>query len=685
MADDPKLKSEMPGSARPTQTPTLSFLRVKSNQILDEENALREKAKAAEASPEVRSLIAGFIDSRFHEAENAKSKATEDMMDSLRRRKGEYSADHLAKIKQQGGCEIFVKVTEVKCNAAEAWISDVALPSEGTPWSLDPTPKPDLPPQVVMEIVETTKNEFLNKVGMVQDQDVIFFAKRLREMALKAMKDEAKRRADRMAEHIADQFVEGGFNDETDDVISDVVTFGTGIMRGPFVQNQRTLEWLEGEDWIPEVTDKPMLKWQAVSPLNFFPSPGATTTRDMTYACERDHFTRRSLIAMIGVEGWSEDRIRAVLKLHPRGVKLGLDTDPERERLEDRTVHGENPDQKFDGLWYGGSCPGWLLAEWGMTGLDSEKDYDILALKIGAEVVHVRFNNDPLRKSWWNKTVYKKIKGSFWGCGVPRLMDDTQDACNATARALINNLAIGSGPQVEISDVDALAEGEKISSMYPWRIWKFTDPNRRGGQVMHFFQPEIYSTELMAVFDRFLQLADDRTGIPEYTHGGGENTTGAGSTATGLSILLNSASRVLKKTIAWFDQYMIRPNVESTFVWDMLYVDDPTIKGDVRIVASGAMGLFVKEQRQLRLAEAMEMASKPPYVNIIKPAGHAALLRQSFKGLDVPVDDVVPTKEDIEQEMSQLQAVPGAVPGGGQQLPGGAGAPVPALPAAAGR
>jgi len=655
--------------------PTVGFLRVKSNELLDEEARLKLKSEELLEDPSANGSFAQLIESRFKQAENAKDHVTDILMDALRRRKGVYSASHLAEIRRQGGSEIYMKVTETKCNAAESWIADVVTPIQGKPWGMDPTPRPELPPQVTESVVMQTLAEFEERGLEGSEDEIREVAAGLRDDAWRKIREEAKTRAGRMENLIDDEFIEGQLPAALDNGISDLVTEGTMIVKGPFIQMEKGLDWLEERDWFPNVTELPAMKFKRVDPLNFFPSPGATTIEDATYLIERDEFTRGALSRMRGVEGYNDALIEKILRSNLQGTTVPLRTDSEQATLEDRQGSHklENPDDKYQALWYCGTCPGWVLEEWGITGLDEYTDYECVGLKVGGYVIHARLNPDPLGKRNYHKAVYKPVKGSFWGNGVPRLMNDTQDACNSTARHLINNLSIGSGPQVVIRDVDAQAEGEDLESMYPWKIWQFNEPARTAAKPIDFFQPEIHVEQLLKVFEFFLKMADDETGIPKYEYGSAQGT-GAAKTATGLSMLMNSASRVLKKSIAGIDSQIIQPIVHQAFVWNMLYIDDPSIKGDVNIQASGAMGIFVKEQQQLRLQEMLTTTANAEDREIIGPTGRAALLRAGMKGLEVAVDKVVPEDEDIKERLRA--AAEAQMPPGGPET----GAPVPAVP-----
>jgi len=139
----------------------------------------------------------------------------------------------------------------------------------------------------------------------------------------------------------------------------------------------------------------------------------------------------------------------------------------------------------------------------------------------------VAFNPHPLGHRPYSKTGWGIVPGSFWYKGVPELMSDLQSICNASIRAMVNNLGIGSGPQVVINDINRLAKGEKITQMHPWKIWQFINNARSQLKAIDFFQPKVYSKELMGVYDQFAMLADDYTGIPAYSYGN-DRAAGAG-------------------------------------------------------------------------------------------------------------------------------------------------------------
>ena len=108
-------------------------------------------AQEAQSQPIILNL-AGEIRTKWGAARDAKQPIQTQMENSLRQRKGEYDPNDLARINAQGGSDVFINITNVKCRAAESWVYDILLPPGERPWAVKPTPMPELPPGVEVEI-----------------------------------------------------------------------------------------------------------------------------------------------------------------------------------------------------------------------------------------------------------------------------------------------------------------------------------------------------------------------------------------------------------------------------------------------------------------------------------------------------------------------------------------------------
>jgi len=191
----------------------------------------------------------------------------------------------------------------------------------------------------------------------------------------------------------------------------------------------------------------------------------------------------------------------------------------------------QNPDGLIDALQFWGSVQGKLLIDWGIDPEeieDPDLDYQVEAWLIGSWVIKAVINPDPLGRKPYFKTSYEEIPGAWMGNGVMDLVRDCQNVCNAAARALVSNMGIASGPQVYVN-VDRLPDGEKITQMYPWKIWQVrSDPMGSTAPPVDFFQPASLAAELMGIYEKFSVLADEYSGVPRYMTGDSP-TGGAGA------------------------------------------------------------------------------------------------------------------------------------------------------------
>jgi hypothetical protein len=410
---------------------------------------------------------------------------------------------------------------------------------------------------------------------------------------------------------------------------------------------------------LPQVVSERKLEWERVDPLNMYPAPWNRTTQD-GFLIERHKLSRSDLLGLIGIEGYSEDAIRAVLDLHGSGgLHEWLSIDSQRDTAEGRDLtHASQTSDLMDALQFWGSASGKMLREWGMPESDvpdEALEYDIEAWQIGQWVIKAVLNPDPLGRRPYFSDGFSRLPGAFWHSSLFDVTRDCGDMCNSAARALANNLGISSGPQVAVN-VDRMPVGESITQMYPWKIWQFsTDPMGSTAPAIDFFQPNSNAGELMAVFQRFSDLADDYSGIPKYMTGGTGGTGGAGRTASGLSMMLGNASKQIKQLVSSIDIHVVGPAIERAYEWNMQFGNDPDIKGDLQVVARGALSLVTKEMAQMRRQEFLMATGNPVDMQIIGMDGRAELLREATKGLNMNPDKVVPSVSRLKQRAFQAQ------------------------------
>ena len=348
---------------------------------------------------------------------------------------------------------------------------------------------------------------------------------------------------------------------------------------------------------------------------------------------------------------------------------------------QERLYYAYNsPTEMFDALEFWGKVSGEMLREWGLSEEevpDVAREYDANVWIVGNYVIKAILNYDPLGEKPYCKTSFIKQPGAFWGKGIPEIIEDIQGICNAAARALVNNMGLASGPQVEVN-LERIPPNEDITQLHPWKIWQvMNDPLGSSAPAVRFSQPDSRANELVAVYDRFSRMADDHSGIPAYVYGD-LNVQGAGRTASGLSMLMGSAGKGIRQVVMHIDTDVIHPVVKRQFLYNMRYDPDEAIKGDVEIIPKGAINLAVKETVNVRRVEFLNATANPIDIEIMGPTGRAAILREVAKGLQMDVDEIVPSREKMSSDQKAAATMMAAQTAqGGQQQPG---APTPTFP-----
>ena len=150
-------------------------------------------------------------------------------------------------------------------------------------------------------------------------------------------------------------------------------------------------------------------------------------------------------------------------------------------------------------------------------------------------------------------------------------------------------------------------------------------------------------------------MLHDHSGIPSYVTGD-LNVQGAGRTASGLSMLMGSAGKGIRQVVMHIDNDVIKPVIHRIFLYNMRYNDDESIKGDLAIVPKGAVNLAVKETVNIRRIEFLNATGNEIDSQILGKEGRAAILREVAKGLQMPVDDIIPSKEKEAFKTRMLKA-----------------------------
>lgn len=651
--------------------PQQGVLRVVPGPQLEENLKREAEARAREANPprdESMSSLAGYIRTQygiFSDHRNSQSGWGERLLSALRAFNGQYDPVKLQAIKTFGGTEIYSSIVAARCRGASALLRDVYLAPD-RPWGLEPPADPDVPLEIVQAINSLVESELMSVDMFGGDPMINTDAVRDRVMMLlmearAAAKKKAEKQAEIAEDKIDEILTEGNFYKAVADFLVDLPLFPFACIKGPVVKIVPTVDWSEGRAVVRQL---PRLIWQRCSPFDIYLTPGVSDIEDAE-VIERSRLTRADLNDLLDLPGYDHAAVRAVLQEYGAG---GLNddwdtTDTERAVQENRENPRTNRSGMISCLEYHGNVQGIMLLQQGMDpGLieDPLRDYMVQAWLIGRHIIKVQLSPSPRKRHPYYITSFEKVPGTPIGKGLPDIIGFAEDACNATLRALINNLSIASGPQVVVN-TDRLANDEDAETLYPWKRWHTTsDPLGNNSQVpISFFQPTSNSQELLLTYQKFSEIADELSAIPKYLSGSGMSS-GAGRTASGLAMLMGNASKILQTVAANVDRDVFDPALTSLF--DMLMLTDTSglLTGQETVKVMGVAVAVQRETQRTRQLEFLTATANPLDAQIVGPKGRAVVLREVAQGIGIPGDDIVPSEEelaqmDAQQKMMQQQ------------------------------
>jgi hypothetical protein len=113
----------------------------------------------------------------------------------------------------------------------------------------------------------------------------------------------------------------------------------------------------------------------------------------------------------------------------------------------------------------------------------------------------------------------------------------------------------------------------------------------------------------------------------------------------------------------------------------MRFHPDESVKGDAFCEPLGAVNLAVKETAEVRRVEFLNATANPIDFQIMGPEGRATVLREVSKSLQMPAEEIVPSRTKLQMQMQAGQMAQ-TLDGTGKpsiQLPG-PGSATPQLP-----
>ena len=603
-----------------------------------------------------------------------------------------YTPEQKEKMRKAGISEdIYAPITAVKVRAAKAMLVDIFQASGDWPFTLRPTPDPEVPSQVEEEALESVRNDIekiydgLRGAGIqslppkAQNilDGIIFNAFNTRYDEIQNRKEQfARQRAKRMEKKVQDYFAEGGFIDAFQEYVNYICVYGTGLILGPIPRvmpmNECKTDRKTGAVKYQRVYRK-IPTYEAVNPMDCYPAPDAKSVDDGPL-CIRIKYTANELWRYANAvkkpntdkaDGWLDLTVRALLDRYSKGgCKIDSEPYDAIRRVQEKNGTDDPEDCTLEGVRCFASVRGSDLLEFGITknrdgkAIEYTKFYQVETIVIGGFVVYCRILDDRIGRPVC-KGVFYELPGSWWGESVADKVAMCQNVMNNSIKALMQNMSAASGPMYWMNDssryVDKDGTGMKVR---PHKLWPFqASMMGNSGAPMGVINVPSNASELLAVWEKMKTQADDDSGIPAYTYGQAGGNSGAMRTAQGLAIFTEAASRGMKMVISTTDRLVTRQLVKKTCDYILLYDDNLDLKGDCEVVPAGIMGKILRAQQdQQRLQLFNTVISNQFLLQMVGVKGVMALLRPSIQDVNINPDDVLPDEARV-RELERINLV----------------------------
>jgi len=606
-----------------------------------------------EPQPQINSLapfqsdIGTALHSEWQEAEASKLFDERRFVRSLRQYRGQYDPETKARI-HPNRSKAFIRLTRTKVKTYDARMMDIKFPSnEDKDWSIEPTPVPDLNPQMIQDIA----GQMMEQSGgqMPSEEEV---------------KDVVYKQADHMAAametEIADQLDEFDYRTVIRNVVHSGHLYGTGVLKGPQVKIITQKRWHKVGDTWKQVNIKRMIPTaQFVSIWDIYPDQSAKRIKDARYIWQKHLFSKNNLYKLSLRDDFDGEAIRAFMDAYRDGNAVykqyeqdfremssnsesdGDTSPPKKEKFEvherwgfmdvadARTLLPTVEDEVWLSMGPEVACNIWMI--------DNIIIKAIVSPVEGAEIPYYFYYFD-------------KDETSIFGDGIPEIMRDPQQLYNASIRAMLDNAAIAAGPIIE-ANIDLLADGEDPTELFPFRVFQRIgsgiDANT---QAIRVTKLPSYTNEFLNLVQFFQQTADESTTIPRAMSGMDEMQGAAAKTATGMSMLMGAANITLKDQVHFFDEGVTRPFIKSMYFWNMEFNVKENIKGDFNIVARGSKSLIAKEVKMEQINQFLALTSNEYDQKYIK---RDVLLRELAEVFDLDKLGFIRSENEVKMMEKQ--------------------------------
>lgn len=490
---------------------------------------------------------------------------------------------------------VFVNITQSYVDMGSARVADMLLPTDDMPFSIEPTPMPD-----VAEVAKTASKDTTEYIDIQGKQVPIA-------LAAKEMIKQASDRAKKAETRIWDWLVESQWHAEVREVIEDAARIGTGILKGPYPVKRKSKVMNRLPDGTVElqIVEKTVPGCKRVDPWKFYPDASCgRSIHNGTGVWEEDDITARQLRELKGTT-------------HSDGTPLYLDSQIDEVLAEGPqgkyNEHGvEKSDNDVFKIWhFHGVADAEDLRAAGCD-CDDDKIVPVIVTMVNDRVIKAKLSTLDSGEFPYDVFVWQRMANTWTGKGIARQVRTPQRMLNAATRNMMDNAGLSSGPIIIVREgVLQTADGGPFE-LRPRLILTIPEDSDVGAarDAIHSITIENRQAELMNIITYAMDMAEKVTNMPLLMQGQQEPNA---ETLGGMQMRNNNASVVLRRTAKIFDDDITIPKINRYYEWLLLYGEDPEEKGDFVIRAKGSTALYERDAQNQAILQMGALIKDPAF------------------------------------------------------------------------
>lgn len=557
----------------------------------------------------------------------------------------EYTPEETRLIIESQQVDIHMGIVATKIATVSAWLKDV-YSGDAKVWTLGTSPIPELPEAVNNAIMERVISEVVQNGVPVEQVPQMLQA--FQGMAESYAVTAAETGATAMERYIDDRLKESGFSTELAQFIDDYATYPYAVMGGPFVINKRAIGWHDNQ--VIE-TMKPTLAARRINPVNFYWSADAVDCQTCEYVIEYSDMSSAALYDARELNGFIQSGIDRILATDYNFGQCVYASES-LNNLQRKTYETLGAHTRYPVIKYFGRVPAAYLSQHGIDVYDPIKPVEVEVWVVGDIVIRLVEDPYPCGRRPFYMTSYNKVPGGMVGKGLHDILSGVERVANAAARNIVKNMSYAAGPIAEI-DENRIADTDRgLTTVKPFYVYRVhSDIMNPGAPAIRFMTIPSVAAELNGVFEKFSSEADRISGLHPLLLGQ-VDVASSSRTASGLSMILSNASKVIKAMLGNIDRDVIIPLIHGFYEWVMMYDTTFTQKVDAVPVAKGSGHALQRDMQQAKVLELLGVLQPYAVGGMIPPGTIIMLLRELVTGAGFDANVMLPS---VDASMMQVQ------------------------------